>query len=266
MMTKTQYLNIALALVMTSACVIDDESVTDEGDDAEVSYKLGANKLGANKLGANKLGANKLGANKLGANSLATTDMMATADSREVFSYVVGCALPAGQNIVAKNSAGVSYTFAGSVGLAPGWATRVPTVSERRWVSACLLARTNLFGVSVQISLRHDSNTALTTTTAERTQYSNTEGAFFGDVFATPQTLFACGNRSWTPYTTNSLRLCALSSNGSVTDCGFTYTGPCTTACTDKTAPFGACVGNGVSYAEVITINLTPTQQQGQPQ
>jgi hypothetical protein len=260
MMTKNRSLQIALALVMMSACVIDDEAADEE---IETSYKLGANKLGANKLGANKLGANKLGANKLGANGLATSDMMATADGREVFSYVVGCALPLGQSIVAKDAAGVSYTFAGAIGLAPGWATRAPTVAERRWVSACILSRTNLFGVSVQISLRHDTNTALLSTSAERTQYSAVEGAFFGDLFATTPLLFACGNRSWSPYSSNSLRMCALSSDGRTTDCGFTYAGACTTACSDKTAPFGSCVGGSSVYLEVITVNLTPTQQQG---
>ncbi|MDQ3338813.1 MAG: hypothetical protein M4D80_26915 [Myxococcota bacterium] len=264
MITKNRSLQIALALVMTSACAID-ESADDEGD-VDVSYKLGVNKLGVNKLGVNKLGVNKLGVNKLGVNSLATTDMMANADSREVFSYVVGCAIPAGQSITAQDAAGVSYVFPGAIGLAPSWATRTPTVSERRWVTACLLARTNLYGVSVQISLRHDTNLALLSTSAERTQYSETEGAFYGDLFATTQTWFACSNRSWTPYSTNSLRMCALSSNGTTTDCDFTYAGPCNTACTDATSPYSSCLGGSTRYPEVITVNLTPTQQQGSTQ
>ena len=261
MMTKNYCTRLALAVAVTStACVIDDESAEEE---IGTTYKLGVNKLGVNKLGVNKLGVNKLGVNKLGVNSLATSDMMATADSREVYSYVVGCALPAGQSIIAKDANGVSYTFAGAIGLAPAWATRAPTVSERRWVSACILSRTNYYGVSVQISMRHDTNVALTSTLAERTQYSETEGAFFGDLFASTQTWFACSNRTWTPFSTNSLRMCALSSNGTTTDCGFTYAGPCTTACTDATAPYSSCLGGSTRYPEVITINLTPTQQQG---
>ena len=266
MMTKNYCTTLALAVALTStACVIDDQTAEDDGD-ADVSYKLGLNKLGLNKLGLNKLGLNKLGLNKLGLNSLATSEMMANADSREVYSYVVGCALPAGQRLTAQDSNGVSYVFQGAIGLAPSWATRTPTVSERRWVSACLLARTNYYGVSVQISLRHDTNTALLSSSAERTQFSETEGAFYGDLFTSSQTWFACGNRTWTPYSTNSLRMCALSSNGSTTDCGFTYTGRCTTACTDSTAPFSSCLGGSTRYPEVITINLTPTQQQGQTQ
>jgi hypothetical protein len=269
MMTKNFASKLALTAIIlsTTACALDDATEPADDDDAEVSYKLGLNKLGLNKLGLNKLGLNKLGLNKLGLNGLATTTMMANADSREVYSYVVGCALPAGQSITAKDSAGVSYTFTGALGLAPAWGTRAPTVSERRWVSACLLARTNIFGIQVQISLRHDTNVALTTTAAERTQFSNVEGAFYGDLFTdSVQSWFACGSRAWSAYTTNSLRMCALSSNGATTDCNFTYTGACTAACTDTTAPFSGCNGASVRYPEVITIFLTPTQQQGQAQ
>jgi hypothetical protein len=263
-MMMTKLFPLMLVVVGAASCVIDDEDATNP-DESEPIYKLGANKLGANKLGANKLGANKLGANKLGANALATTDMMASADSREVFSYVVGCAIPAGQNIVAKSSTGVSYTFAGALGLAPAWATRAPTVAERRWVSACVLSRTNVYGISVSISLRHDTNPALATTLDERNQYTAVEGAFFGDIFATPQVMYACGNRTWSPTSTNSLRMCALSQSGTVgsnTDCGFTYAGRCTTACTDTTAPFGGCRYGATTFSEVVTINLLPSQVQ----
>jgi hypothetical protein len=266
MMTKNIASKLVLsALVITTAtaCVMDDD---DGQEDADVSAKIGLNKLGLNKLGLNKLGLNKLGLNKLGLNSLATTTMMASADSREVYSYVVGCALPAGQSLVAKDASGVSYTFAGAIGLAPNWATTTPTVSERRWVSACLLARTNLFGIQVQISMRHDTNLALATTAAERTQFSNIEGAFYGDLFTETQNWYACGGRAWTSYATNTLRMCALSPNGITTDCGFTYTGLCTAACTDTTTPFSQCRAGATRYNEVITIHLTPSQQQGQPQ
>ncbi|HLL21919.1 MAG TPA: hypothetical protein VK427_07300 [Kofleriaceae bacterium] len=244
---KTFGLTVLLAV---SACAVDD-------DELETSTEESASTT------TNKLGVNKLGVNKLGVNSLATTDMMANEDSREVYSYVVGCALPSGQSITALDAAGNSYTFAGALGLAPAWATRAPTVSERRWVTACLLARTNLYGVSVNISIRHDTNLALLSSASERATYTNVEGAFFGDLFATPQTWYACSRRTWSAYSTNSLRMCALSSNGSTTDCGFTYVGDCAARCSDRTAPFGACLGGTTSFSEVITIFLTPSQQSG---
>jgi len=43
---------------------------------------------------------------RLGVNSLETSDMMATAESRDVYSYIVGCALPAGQTVTAQDAAG----------------------------------------------------------------------------------------------------------------------------------------------------------------
>ena len=147
-------------------------------------------------------------------------------------------------------------------GLAPAWATRVPTVSERRWVTACLLSRTNVNGVPVKISMRHDANLALLTSAAERATYTEAEGAFYGDLFAPIPVTFACSNRAWTPLV-GTFRACALSPNGITTDCTFTYTGACTKACGDKTAPFNGCKGLGTSYNEVATIFLTPTQQAG---
>ncbi len=116
----------------------------------------------------------------------------------------------------------------------------------------------------VNISLRHDTNIALVTSAAERTQYSKVEGAFYGNLFAATPTWFACSNRSWTQLV-GTFRACALSYNGITTDCGFTYTGTCanTATCSDKTAPFGGCKGQGVTYSEVITVNLTASQQTG---
>ncbi|MEO7094106.1 MAG: hypothetical protein ABI175_12705, partial [Polyangiales bacterium] len=95
--------------------------------------------------------------------------------------------------------------------------------------------------------------------------YTQAEGAFYGDLFATSPVTYACSNRGWTALV-GTFRACALSSNGITTDCGFTYAGACTTACSDKVAPFGACKGAGVAYGEVITINLTPSQQSGSTQ
>jgi hypothetical protein len=237
----------------------------------ELSYSetqddvVSTNRLAVNRLAVNRLAVNRLAVNRLAVNSLEATTLMSTEDGRDVMSYIVGCAIPTGQSVTMQDSAGVQYTLPGWIGLAPAWATRAPTVTERRWVTACLLARTNVNGVPVNISMRHDSNLALVTTAAERTLYSNVEGAFYGDLFATVPVTYACSNRSWTTLSPGTFRACALSPNGLTTDCGFTYTGSCTNTatCTDKTAPFGGCKAAGLTYTEVITINLTPGQQAG---
>ncbi|MBA3465084.1 MAG: hypothetical protein H0T46_34440 [Deltaproteobacteria bacterium] len=252
-------------LVCTAAllggCAMDEELTLSETRDEVVS----TNRLAVNRLAVNRLAVNRLAVNRLAVNSLEAQDLMSTEEGRDVMAYIVGCALRTGETVTLQDTAGTQYTMAGWIGLAPAWATRAPTVSERRWVTACILARTNVNGVPVHISMRHDSNLALLTTAAERTQYSQVEGAFYGDLFASTSVWYACSNRGWTTLSPGTFRACALSPNGITTDCGFTYTGACTntTTCADKTAPFGGCKAGGLTYNEVITINLTPTQQAG---
>jgi hypothetical protein len=241
-------LTLAAVLLLSTGCAMIDDEPDLSSTESEV------------------VGSNKLGLNKLGLNSLDPQLLVSTPDGREVMSYIVSCAMPLGSEVTVQDLGGGSYTFPGWLNLAPAWATRTPTVSERRWVSACLLARTNVYATEVSISMRHDSNLALLSTSAERAQYTNAEGAFYGDLFTIPQTWYACSNRSWTPFAPDSLRMCALSSNGVTTDCTFSYAGACNKKCSDKTAPFGACKGGTTTYAEVITIFLTPTQQQGEPE
>ena len=257
-------MNTTLALcafAVLAGCVDDGTEDLGETQDAITS----SNRLAANRLAANRLAANRLAANRLAANSLDAQAMMGTEGGRELMSYIVGCAIPTGTSLTLQDSAGSQYTYAGWIGLAPAWATRAATVAERRWVTACLLARTNVNGVLVNISMRSDAKGALNTGSAERAQYTQAEGAFYGDLFATTPVTYACSNRGWTELV-GVFRACALSYNGTTTDCGFIYTGSCTAACTDQIAPFGACKGAGTSFGEVITINLTPSQQAGSPQ
>jgi hypothetical protein len=249
---------------LAGGCVgeLDDELSMSETQDALTS----TNRLSSNRLSSNRLSSNRLSSNRLSSNSLEVQGLASTDSGREVLSYIVGCALPTGQSLTI-NVAGTTYTYPGWIGLAPGWATRVPTVSERRWVTSCLLARTNVNGVPVNISMRSDSNLSLLTSAAERTLYTQAEGSFYGDLFAPVPVTYACSNRGWSQLS-GTFRACALSPNGLTTDCGFTYTGSCsnTATCTDTVAPFGGCKSGGTSYAEVITIFLTPTQQGGATQ
>jgi hypothetical protein len=70
--------------------------------------------------------------------------------------------------------------------------------SCQRWVSACILARTNAYGVHVLVSMRAPANTppgrqaqfdnirkALETTADERSEFGTREGAYYGNLFAT---------------------------------------------------------------------------------
>jgi hypothetical protein len=223
--------------------------------------------LSENKLSANKLSANKLSANKLSANKLSVTTLIDSADGREVLTYIVRCALPQGQAITVKASDKTEYVFAGELGLAPGWATHAPTVSERRWVTACVLARTNYYGESVGISLR-GSPSALATSAAEVSADTMDEAAFYGDLFdpAGPSAYVCSSHRNYNDAAPAAqLRKCAVSADGVTSMCGFTWTGYCHSAseCTTSTSPYAGChVGKnatGATIPEVITVYLSPS-------
>jgi hypothetical protein len=223
------------------------------------SNRLAANKLASNKLAANRLAANRLSSNRLAANGLGTGDLLSTPDGRNVLSYVIGCALPAGETLVAPQSGAPAcsvdtdcpndsggllpfpvcsqgqcvYEFPGNVGLAPQWADEPLDRSGKRWVSACLLARCNAHDVAVEISLRGE-NPALVLAAGEAQGFTVEEGAFYGDVFTVegqPIVWFACRGAGKTSGEFGSLveRDCASPdpANPAVTQCGFTYSGNC---------------------------------------
>src|SRR5512133_1199414 len=113
-----------VASAFLAACVGTDDT-SNTGQSVVAMNKLSANKLSANKLSANKLSANKLSANKLSANKLSANlasagDLLATPDGREVFGFIISCALPADLTLVADIQ-GVHYEFPGELGLAPRW-------------------------------------------------------------------------------------------------------------------------------------------------
>jgi hypothetical protein len=247
-----------------AGCVVDDLD-TSETDDAVLT----TNRLAANRLAANRLAANRLAANSLSAAALTAGSLIETADGREVFSYIVSCALPAGTSVTVKDSLNNSYTFPGEIGLAPGWQTATPSVADRHWVTACLLARTNYYGVTVQLSMR-GSHPALATTSTETNTYKVAEGAFYGDLFATTQSWYACGSKKWTStLAQDAQRTCAISQDGVTTMCGFTYEFFCgntysqtngiskPAACSNAKAPWSGCKGAELTtWSEVITIFL----------
>src|SRR5262245_51285311 len=141
--------------------------------------RLATNRLATNRLATNRLATNRLATNRLATNGLtggvlsadpSAQELLSTADGRDVYSYVVGCALPAGTDIVATipgvpdtdpSSADTPYTctngqciFSGSIGLAPRWIDRKLSRSGQGWISACLLARVNAHDVVEAISMR----------------------------------------------------------------------------------------------------------------
>ena len=203
------------------------------------------NRLAANKLASNKLAANALSSTRLEAD-LATAELLSTTDGRDVYSYIIGCALPESMTIEATvpgapdTAPDASYicasercTFPGGLGLAQHWIDRRLDRKGQRWVTACLLARVNLHDEAEAISLRGLAP-ELTVSTDEAELYSVEEGAFFGNIFTDddgPIDRNACRGEGQAlgEFGGLVLRDCTEedSAHPGLTYCGFNYAGDC---------------------------------------
>lgn len=208
-----------------------------------------------NRITINRITINKLAAAALSSDALTDTDATAsdtadalasTDDGRMVLSYLVGCALKPQQSIDVTVD-GVTYTYAGSVGLAPMWEHTSLPPSTRDWVSACMISRINYFGVPVQLSLR-GSAPNLVVSKDEAAAFQVQEGAFWGDIFDTDGDgqleLHACTGRDQLKdptYGTLPLRVCAAPDS----PCGFDIAGDCDDVCKPTTnGGYSSCAGN----------------------
>jgi len=143
----------------------------------------------------NKLASNALSSTRLEA-ELAPAVMLSTPDGRDVYSYIVGCALPGSMTIEAtvpgvpdsaspdtnQTCVNERCTSAGSLGLAQHWIDRRLEPKGQRWVSACLFARVNFHEEAEAISLRGLAP-ELTVSVDEAELFGVEEGAFFGNIF-----------------------------------------------------------------------------------
>lgn len=253
-----------LAALVLSACAINEDDDELGETTAEVNT---ANRLSSNKLSAQRIAAAQVAT---GALPHAVRPLLGSEAGREVLTYLVGCALAADDAITVR-TAGRKLTFRGAIGLAPAWKIRAPTPSERRWVSACIYARTNLYGVPIAVSLR-GAHPALASTAREQLGHVLVEGAFYGDLFdPVAPTAYACSalvKETRLPVSTLPARACAEPLPGgdpTTTACGFTYAGPCAVldldlvpACVQALPPYGDCrAGAGPRIHEVITVALS---------
>jgi hypothetical protein len=194
---------------------------------------------------------------------LADSVLATSEDDRERLKYLIGCALPEGA-VVETWVGGKHYEFAGELGLAPAWSRRALTPQESRWVSACILARTNWYGVAVQISLRAASarGARLRADAAERARFPLHEGAFFGDIFRRNAPAYVClgGSSTRREETLRALRRICTLPDGHLTaemqalsHCGFIIAGSC------AAQPYTQA---DVDYSEeVVHVYLAPLRQ-----
>lgn len=244
---------LVLAIVVSGCAVSDDPALGTTESHVEAENRLATNRLATNRLATNRLATNSLSSTA----ALADLTTMASDDGgRELLTYMVSCALPAGANLEVSTDAGV-YTFEGLLGLAPTWLDTPLSLTDRRWVSACLLARVNYYGVSVHLSMRGDTP-ALATTNDEIAAYPLYEGAFWGDLFGSgDQVKNACISRfkSHDPQIADlPLRQCTVPTGTGSTWCDFTAAGVCEDICSSAagTNGYATCAGE----TEVINVYL----------
>ena len=121
-----------------------------------------------------------------------TTGLMTTSGGRQVVKYMVKCAYPDGQSLVKKDQYGTSYTFYGSIGIAPELAAGPCDLDCQEKISACMLAHVNNSGQHISIwMVGPDPGIGW----GSSTQYPYQEGAYFGNIFASPwQGYYCAGN------------------------------------------------------------------------
>jgi hypothetical protein len=159
--------------------------------------------------------------------------LIATEHARGQLKYLASCALD-DQTILTGVHDGTRFEFPGSMGLAPAWGDRELTVTERRWVSACILARTNFFGAPVLISMRAPLgvHAVLSPTADELASHTLYEGGFFGDLFLEMPEAYVCvgpDHDADRAAQTKRKRVCTHvdPGTGPGTRCGFVHVGQC---------------------------------------
>ncbi|WP_241759067.1 hypothetical protein [Pyxidicoccus parkwayensis] len=226
---------------------------------------LSFNGLSFNGLSFNGLSFNGLSFSGLSSSAFNTWFQTNPAMANLVMRYVVRCAVPAGQTrTYTEPSTGQQYTWPGSLGLAPGWASgQLPTLEEQQVVSACLGAHANRLAEEVSISVlgRDAAATPISFTADELASHSRRESCFFGNLFS-GQGIFVGSDREPLGPGESTSRACGPLLNGgseSSTPCApLTYVGACTTYCTLDASGlyFTSCTYNGTTYHRPLTTRL----------
>ena len=253
---------IAFAL-LSAACVLDPDlelegSAQTVLTDNRLSFnRLSFNRLSFNRLSFNRLSFNRLSFNRLSFNSLAFDGMEETEGGREALAYLAKCALAGGDILVVETADGSVYEMPGLFGLAPSWEVGPPPATELRWVSGCLLAHVNAFGVQVPISVRAPG--VIEADKNEQRDYRLWEAGYFGDVFSGSIRAFACageavGLENYELFD-RALRVCSDPDS----PCEIEPVGQCLRVCNTNVPNAGSrdCLGaDGQRMTEVVSVFL----------
>lgn len=147
--------------------------------------------------------------------------LLADPVSQKLARYLVECALPDDVTI-AKEVDGEVLELDGLLGLAPQWEDGACDEDCQQWVSACLLARTNVSGEAVELWLRADHEAIGSGTHVSFPVY---EASFFGNLFEEDGGRYICrGSLAGNTVAFLDGRTCTADLNE---DCGFTKFDDC---------------------------------------
>jgi len=185
-----------------------------------------------------------------------TAGVLTDPQTRIAAEYLVECALPEGASIE-KTVDGETIVLEGQLGLAPEWEDADCEEDCQEWVTACMLARTNVNAQTIQISLRAD-HPAIGLNAVPG--YDVYEGSFYGNFFADPDAQYMCaGNEQQQVLSHLQGRTCSDSD----TTCGFTLYEQCevTDRCAfveiDGGKVAGGCTADGdTTEFKTITVYL----------
>jgi hypothetical protein len=219
------------------------------------------NGMTLNGMTLNGMTLNGLGAHGLGTVEFATWFRQDVELSEMLMRYTVRCAVAAGEARSYQDSiSGTTYTWQGSFGLTPSWASGQPiNEAEQQLISACLAAHVNKFGVHVPLSVlgRTAQMEPIAYSAEELQAFPRREACFFGNLF-TGEGIFAGADRGSLFDGESSPRACGLTTaaNVSTAVCApMAHVQNCEAFCTlDPSGLFYTeCNYNGRTYLPVTT-------------
>ncbi len=234
---------------------LEGESFTLEGENGFTLNGLGTNGLGTN--GLNTSGLSLAGMNSP---SFVTWFNQDPGLADKAMKYVVACAAAEGSTRVWTNPAtNKQYTWKGSLGLTPGWASgAVPTEAEQQIITACLAAHTNKYGHKVPFSLQglDATGTPIPVDPQEFSTFAQKEACFFGNLFQ-GEGVFAGNDGLWSNEK-SSVRACGQEAPGSSAKnkCApIQHVSNCSERCVPdpQSNYFLSCTYNGKSYRALTT-------------
>lgn len=166
-MTSPRLLLASLSLLLAAGCAAPagDTPADDEVGEAQEAVRM-LEQNTHNSLGPESLFLSPIAANPQALDRLVGSGMQEALGSTymrlqlhaptavRAMKYVAGCALNAQQSVTTSDAiTGAPITFQGELGLCPDWLSGAPSPECRERVSACVLARVNMAGVRVPISL-----------------------------------------------------------------------------------------------------------------